>query len=327
MSEITDATVTPLETLTQPAAGQPEQAPKVESPKSETAPETVSKTQEEPKTESVFGMTVTKDEEGNFVWKSPTSSTTYKCKTEAELFENMSKGTVAKDEYIAKLSQPKLDSESITQLIDKQEKSPTIAFPDRAQIYQTVFQQSGLDPQMTQWSWAQWQQYAVDKGIPEVAIVELRQNVRQAQNYAEQQYDVQNLKAINIETIEYEKDQINELVKNAGVEFTQEQLNKIITQAWEARKEGLLVPGLITRLAANEILSAVMNKQKTTAQASAEEIRKKAEAEILAVKQKLNQLPQDGGSRKDFNKSDIKVAPNTRVAAQEALASYIQTHQ
>lgn len=327
MSDITDATITPLETLTNPAPAQQEQAPT-----QPTAPakETVSTPQEvtlKTETTSVFGTAVNKDEEGNFVWKSPTGSTIYKGKTEAELFENMSKGVVAKDEHIAKLSAPKLDTESITQLIDKEEKVSAIPFPDRGKIYQTVFIQSGLDPQMIQWGWAQWQQYAVDKGIPEVAIVELRQSVREAQNYAEQQYEQQNLKAVNVETIEYEKEQISELVKQAKVEFTQAQLNDVITKAWQTRKDGLLVPGLITRLAADEILRMIQNKQQTTSAASAEEARKKAEAEIAAAQAKLKNLPQDGGSRKDFNKSDIKVAPNTRTAAQEALASWRQAHQ
>ena len=324
-SPITEAIVTPLETSAKPAV---EQQPQVAKPE-EVKPETVSKTQEQPKVEttSIFGTAVTKDDEGNLVWKSPTGSTIYKGKNEQELFENMSKGTVAKDEYIAKLTAPKLDNESITQLIDKQEKVSTIPFPDANKIYQSVFQQSGLDPQMIQWGWDKWQQYAVDKGIPEVAIVELRQNVKQAQNFAEQEYSRQNAKAVNMETIEYEKDQIAELIKNTGVEFTQAQLNEVITKGWEGRQQGLLVPGLITRLASQEILRAIQSKQQTTVAASTEQARIQAEKEIAAAQAKLKNLPLDGGSRTDFNKSDVKVAPNTRAAARDALESYRLTHQ
>jgi len=314
MSEITSAEITPIETLVKSATEQ----------QNATAQEIVSKTQdtpkeETPKSESIFGKAVAKDEEGNFVWKSPTGSTIYKGKTESELFENMANGAIAKDEYIAKLTTPKLDSESITQMIDEQEKTSNIQFPDKNKIYQSVFTQNGLDPRMVNWSFAQWQEYAVNNSIPEFAIVELRQNVRAAQSSAETQYDQQNLKAINLETVDYEKDQIAQFAKDAGVQFTQEQFKNVVARAWEQRKNGFIVPGTITRLAANEILSGITTKQQSTVVASQEQARKQAEAEILAAQEKLKQLPRDTTSRTGFSKSEEKVSPNTRVAAQEAL--------
>lgn len=264
---------------------------------------------------------VSKDEDGNFIWKSSTGTTIYKGKTEAELFANMANGIVAKDEHIAKLSmqqQPSVQMpQSFGQQSGQQSNPNEIAYPDRSKIYQDVFSQNSLDPEMLRWGWPEWTQYGIDNNIPDYGIAEIRQRAKEAQKIAEETYSQQNLNAVNTEIAGIEIKQIDELCKENGIQLTQEQINHIVDNAFKNRQDGVLVSGYMTRLASKLILDSLKNKLTNTQSDAIQQAKEKAAQDIANARNKINQLPKDGAPRHSFSPTTTGQFTSTRDAAED----------
>lgn len=264
---------------------------------------------------------VTKDEDGSFVWKSSAGTTIYKGKTEAELFANMANGIMAKDEHIAKLSMQQQPAVQTTQSFGQQNEQHSntneIAYPDRSKIYNDVFTQNGLKPEMLQWGWNEWQQFGVDNNIPDFGLSEYRQMAKEAKKIADDMYDRKNLESVNREIAGLEFKQIDELCKEHGVRFTQEQINHIVDEAYKNLQDGVLVSGYMTRLASKIILDSLKNKQTTEHSNTIQQAKEKAANDIADARNKISQLPKDGISRQNFAPSPPTGFTSTRDAADD----------
>lgn len=308
----TTATIAPIETL-MPSAPQEPTAPV--SPEVKDAP-VLPEVKDAPV--SMF-KGVTKDAEGNLIWKSSTAEgTIYKGKTEDELFQNIAQGVEAKDTFISKLKAEKaVPADTFLQETKQQEIVQDVKFPDRNQVFNETLTAYGVDPQMMNWSDSQWDEWAISNNYREYKIIEARQAISEARKIAETRYNEQNLLALNSETEKHERRNVQNILIQSGLDPSEfnykDVIEKVKSDPNAKNAYGMFMPGAITATAALEINKIISNKLKNNARTTAEK-------EIMEAQQKLKLIRPDATPRAEFQKADEKPAVNTRQAMHNVLA-------
>jgi hypothetical protein len=206
---------------------------------------------------------VEKDEDGNYVFKvdpENPKSTIYKAKTRKELFVKIAKGVKDKDIYIGELRSRQL-SEEVKPV--KDEESLEVTAPDYDGILENTFKRAGVDKSVLNWTTEQWKDYELNNGG--ALTLKLMNLVEGAQAIAKEQVQKENVAFVNDTMLKEETEQVIELVKESGVEFTKDDYRNIL-EAVESdksksyRSNGIRKQGIIVRMVSAKIRELAEDK-------------------------------------------------------------------
>jgi hypothetical protein len=242
---------------------------------------------------------ISKDADGNFVFQVDSSdpkSSIYKGKTRKELFEHIAKGVKDKDVYIKDLKARQLNEE-VNRKPDEDEK---VIVPDYSRTLGSILNELNIDKSVLTWNDEKWREREAEFGA--VATMKLMNLVEGAQAMAREQVDKDSVHFQNDINLKGEIEQVIEDVKEAGVDFTRddlrEVLNSIEKDKTSYRDNGIRKQGLITRKCMAKIRE--LAKQKAV-----DEIVKKKSEESAINREKKADVTTVGKSK---TKTEIKTA-------------------
>lgn len=278
---------------------------------------------------------IKRDEDGNLTWQPNPEKAPhiiYKGKDPNELFSNIAKNIVDKEEYIGQLkSQVKTPGIKVvtvnarTGAPQATKESPSadsvdIVWPDHNEILKNMAQKAGVDMRLFSMTAEQWREHELEHGA--VNTMELRSAIRDLVKDAQAEYDSQNAVAVNNHQLMEETDQVAALLQEAEIPFSEFNFDSVLQKVHENQanflKNGIRRSGAVIAAASREINRLVKEKAKATAT---------AEADDAAARARLNRDTRSGdstASRATFTRPATKAPATTAEALNQALRAYAQ---
>lgn len=238
---------------------------------------------------------ITQTNDGKFELKDPDNpeGTIYRGDTVDDLLKNIVKGNRDKDRFISEMKAKGISAGHL-----KDERTPkgsedddNLAFPDPQDVLANVVKEMKLDSQMMSWGKEEWKAHEAENGA--VETLELKSQVRRAQDIAQGRVAEENVRILNNVNLEEETQTIREMMADSGLDVDAIDWDKVfkeaITDSNNYKKSGIRRSGRVVARAEKAIRSVLREKIH-------KDVTKSVEEDILSGRRKAREIESPGST-------------------------------